>query len=130
MTAPDDETLQRLAGLVARIGEGGTALPSAALVALGALADGAEVTVDYQAKAILGHPLVVWRPAIEPPSWWAALTPREAEVAALVADGLANAAIARRLGLAIGTVKDHVHRVLSKARLRRRSRIAAALGSR
>jgi DNA-binding NarL/FixJ family response regulator len=41
------------------------------------------------------------------------LSPREREVAALVAEGLSNKAIARRLGVTIGTVKDHVHRVLA-----------------
>jgi DNA-binding NarL/FixJ family response regulator len=40
------------------------------------------------------------------------LTPRELEILRLVAAGLGNADIARRLGLSIHTVKNHVHKVL------------------
>jgi DNA-binding CsgD family transcriptional regulator len=36
------------------------------------------------------------------------LTPRQAEIAALIADGLTNKEIARRLGLGVGTVKIHI----------------------
>lgn len=42
------------------------------------------------------------------------LTPREREVLALVSDGLSNVDIAAHLGLAHGTVKDHVSTVLGK----------------
>lgn len=42
------------------------------------------------------------------------LTPREAEIAAMLARRLDNARIARELGIAIGTVKTHVHKVLEK----------------
>jgi DNA-binding NarL/FixJ family response regulator len=44
----------------------------------------------------------------------AALTPREVEVLALVAAGLANKEIAAKLGTADGTVKIHVQNILSK----------------
>ena len=44
----------------------------------------------------------------------AALTPREVEVLALVAAGLANKEIASKLGTADGTVKIHVQNILSK----------------
>ena len=44
----------------------------------------------------------------------AALTPREVEVLALVAQGLANKEIAAKLGTADGTVKIHVQNILSK----------------
>ena len=43
----------------------------------------------------------------------ASLTPREREVLALVADGLANKQIARRLGIAEKTVKAHLTRVFA-----------------
>lgn len=36
------------------------------------------------------------------------LTPRQSEIAALVAKGLSNKAIARETGLAIQTVKNHI----------------------
>jgi DNA-binding NarL/FixJ family response regulator len=43
-----------------------------------------------------------------------ALTPREVEVLALVAKGLANKEIAGRLGAASGTIKMHVQNILGK----------------
>jgi two-component system nitrate/nitrite response regulator NarL len=42
------------------------------------------------------------------------LTSREAEVMALVEQGLMNKQIARRLGISRSTVKNHVHRILQK----------------
>jgi DNA-binding CsgD family transcriptional regulator len=43
-----------------------------------------------------------------------ALTVAEADVLAMMANGLSNAAIARRFGIALPTVKTHVHRVIQK----------------
>jgi DNA-binding NarL/FixJ family response regulator len=43
-----------------------------------------------------------------------ALTPREQEVIALLAEGLSNKAIAARLGIAPDTAKFHVGRLLDK----------------
>lgn len=43
-----------------------------------------------------------------------ALTPREQEVLALIAQGLTNAAIADRLGIGITTVRSHVRGVIEK----------------
>jgi DNA-binding NarL/FixJ family response regulator len=57
---------------------------------------------------------------------FAALTPREREVAALLAAGHTNAEIAQRLVIAVGTVKDHVHSILGKTGLRGRAAVAAA----
>ncbi len=54
------------------------------------------------------------------------LTPREQEVAALVAEGLTNAAIARRLVLSERTVENHVAHCLHKLDLPTRSALAAA----
>jgi DNA-binding NarL/FixJ family response regulator len=53
------------------------------------------------------------------------LTSREREIADLLAHGLSNKHIARRLGLAHATVKNHVHNVLQKLNLERRGQIAA-----
>lgn len=44
----------------------------------------------------------------------ARLTPREREVLGLVAQGLTNKAIARRLGIGPGTVKAHVEKLIAK----------------
>jgi len=43
-----------------------------------------------------------------------ALTPREREVLSLMAEGLSNAGIARRLWVTEGTVEKHVHSILAK----------------
>jgi LuxR family maltose regulon positive regulatory protein len=42
------------------------------------------------------------------------LTPREEEILALLAEGCSNEQVARRLVLSVGTVKTHVHRILTK----------------
>ena len=57
---------------------------------------------------------------------FASLTPRERQVAELLAAGSPNRAIAGRLGITEGTVKDHVHRVLHKTGLASRTAVAAA----
>lgn len=54
----------------------------------------------------------------------ARLTPREREVAVLVAEGLTNAEIAQRLTLVEGTVANHVEHALRKLRLRSRTQVA------
>jgi predicted ATPase/DNA-binding CsgD family transcriptional regulator len=53
------------------------------------------------------------------------LTPRETEVARLVAEGLANQQIADRLVIARRTAEGHVERILSKLGFSNRSQIAA-----
>jgi DNA-binding CsgD family transcriptional regulator len=65
-----------------------------------------------QAEALTGA-------AVDP-----SLTPREAEVVALVAGGSSNAAIARRLTLSERTVENHVSRVLVKLNLGSRTALA------
>ena len=52
------------------------------------------------------------------------LTPRERQVAALIAEGLLNKEIAGRLMLTEGTVADHVERILRALRLRNRVQVA------
>ena len=42
------------------------------------------------------------------------LSPREGEVALLVARGLSNKAVAHELGISDGTVKIHMHSILQK----------------
>lgn len=53
------------------------------------------------------------------------LTPRESEVATLIAEGYSNAEIAERLYLSVWTVKSHVSSALRKVGLRDRTQLAA-----
>ena len=52
------------------------------------------------------------------------LSPREREVALLVARGLANKEIARELRLSHGTVKLHVHSIFLKLGMRSRDMLS------
>ncbi|MEU1181608.1 LuxR C-terminal-related transcriptional regulator [Streptomyces sp. NPDC005820] len=61
----------------------------------------------------------------EPPAPTVRLTRREAQVAGLVAEGLANQQIADRLVIARRTAEGHVERILSKLGFSNRSQIAA-----
>jgi DNA-binding CsgD family transcriptional regulator len=56
---------------------------------------------------------------------WGPLTPRERDVAALVARGLSNRAIGEALVLAEGTVANHVRRILLRLGLTSRAALAA-----
>ena len=55
------------------------------------------------------------------------LTRREREIAALIADGLLNKQIARRLSIEQATVKNHVHNILAKLGVSRRDEVAVVL---
>jgi len=53
------------------------------------------------------------------------LSHREREIVRLIDGGLSNKEIARELGVEVATVKNHVHNILNKLRVHRRSDAAA-----
>lgn len=57
------------------------------------------------------------------------LTPREQAVCGLLSAGLSNKLIARKLGMAVSTVKIHVHHVLNKLAVQNRTEIAIRMTS-
>ncbi|MFZ1094186.1 MAG: alpha/beta fold hydrolase [Xanthobacteraceae bacterium] len=76
------------------------------------------------------HDGVVQAPQRAPSSDLEPLSPREREVIMFVADGLSNAAIAKRLSISEHTVKRHVANILLKLDLPTRAAAAAVAGLR
>ena len=68
---------------------------------------------------------VLMRAMTSPPPPGAALTDREREVLALLAEGLTNAEIAERLVVTLSTVKTHVSSILSKLGASGRTEVVA-----
>lgn len=58
------------------------------------------------------------------------LTPRESEIVGLLEQGLTNKEIASRLAVEVGTVKNHVHHILEKLSVHRRSEAVPSLRER
>jgi DNA-binding NarL/FixJ family response regulator len=66
-------------------------------------------------------------PTPSPPPLAARLTARECEIVSLMQRGLSNKEIGRGLGISGATVKNHVHSILEKLAVRRRSQVPALL---
>lgn len=62
--------------------------------------------------------------------WFLELTPREQEIAKLVADGKSNKEIGQLLFITEGTVKNHLSRILSKLEVRDRTQLAILIKNR
>ena len=84
-------------------------------------ATAAEVDAAIRAVAaglLVTHPDLVDRPAQAPAAHATAdgslLTPREVEVLRMLADGLPNKSIAKRLGVSAHTIKFHVGSIMTK----------------
>lgn len=104
-------------------------MPLDQVVALGnSTSSGARVTIDFEASDTLGQPLVVLH--TEPKPGFEGISKREREVIELISIGKSNKEIAKDLCIALSTVKDHVHKILSKTGLSNRAAIAARYGSR
>ena len=129
----NEQTLSRLRALIRDLHQrDARSIPLHDLMSMaGQLSPEAALTIDVEASQELGHPMVVLRVPHETVTdrRLAHLSPREHEVVALIADGLANKQIAQRLHLALATVKDHVHRILEKTGLSNRAAIAAVYRS-
>lgn len=128
----DREALRKLRGLAQSMSaRQGAAMPLADLVAMaGQARPGSGVTIDFEATRDLGEPMIVVRVserAREEDRVLERLTPREREIAELVAQGLLNKQIAMRLGLTLATIKDHLHNMLEKTALPNRAALAAAV---
>jgi DNA-binding NarL/FixJ family response regulator len=85
--------------------------PNGVITAVKAVADGGAYFDPAVAHIVLRQ---IGNPAAAVPSALSPLTPRETEVLRLVADGVANAEIAHRLSLGLGTVKGHIRDILEK----------------
>jgi DNA-binding NarL/FixJ family response regulator len=73
--------------------------------------------VQHHVVAALSTPSETTAPAVLPDD----LTPREAEVLGLIAEGLTNAEIAERLVVSAATVKSHVNHIFAKIGARDRA---------
>lgn len=89
-----------------------------ASAALGALKG--ELSCSPEVSALLCERLAHYAAATDEPE---ALTRREREIALLIGEGLSNKEIAKDLQIGPSTVKNHVHSILEKLGVRRRSAI-------
>lgn len=122
---PDEAAAELALGAGARGVLFRDAAPGALVAALRAVAQGLAVFEPTLS------PVRVAPRASAPPTTPEALTPREREVLALLAEGLSNKAIADRLAISEHTAKFHVNAVLAKLGVQRRTEAvvrAARLG--
>lgn len=98
----------------------------AAVEPLGRLGTTMDLVIDFHASSTLGVPVILAarRPRVK--DLLAALSPRRRRVAELLLEGASNKEIARALGLSIGTVKDHVHDILTSPGCRTRAELISA----
>jgi non-specific serine/threonine protein kinase len=99
-----------------------------------AMAEGRRMSVEQAIPAVLRAgptPAAIARPSFPPDRRSAdPLTPRELQVAALVARGLTDREIGEALVITAGTVGQHVVHILDKLGLRSRAQVAAWVAER
>jgi predicted ATPase/class 3 adenylate cyclase/DNA-binding CsgD family transcriptional regulator len=83
---------------------------------------GAELSID----AAIAYATRARGERKRPSHGWGSLTPTEREVVALVAQGLSNAEIGRRLFISTGTAKVHLNHIFTKLGVSSRSELAVA----
>lgn len=89
---------------------------------------GMNVVIDFTATSALGMPVILASPSARSDDLLAPLSPRRRNVAELMLRGASNKEISRALGISLGTVKDHVHDILTTLGFRSRTEfISAAL---
>jgi DNA-binding CsgD family transcriptional regulator len=104
---------------------GPSTLRARCLEALGVAAATAEAGLaDHILRLVCGSEADTVKDEAEP-----LLSPRQQEIAELIACGLSNREIADRLGLSRGTVGSHVQQVLRKLGVARRAGIGAWVGT-
>jgi DNA-binding NarL/FixJ family response regulator len=89
-----------------------------------------ELTCSPRTAASLMRRLGTLAAELRPAQAVVRLTRREREIAALMREDLSNKEIASRLRIEVATVKNHVHNVLDKLQVRRRSDAARMLSLR
>jgi len=80
------------------------------------------LTFDQQHYAVDGAPM-----ASAGPDPVERLTPRELEIALLIASGYCSKVIARRLGISAHTVRAHIERVFAKLDVHKRAELIARM---
>jgi DNA-binding NarL/FixJ family response regulator len=88
-----------------------------------------EMLCTPRMAAVLVRRVATLAAARDPRRGDAQLTARELEIVDLIDRGLSNKEIAQQLHIEVATVKNHVHNVLEKLGVRRRSEAAATLRS-
>jgi DNA-binding NarL/FixJ family response regulator len=97
--------------------------PQLLLEAIRTVADGEALLSPRATRALIGRYLQPPQEPIAAPSALSALTDRERELVALVAEGLSNESIAAQLVLSPLTVKTHINRAMMKLDARDRAQL-------
>jgi two-component system nitrate/nitrite response regulator NarL len=86
-----------------------------------------ELKCSPRTSALLFRGMARWSAKRGPVPGYEVLTQREKEIVMLLEQGWSNKEIARSLRIGYGTVKNHVHSILSKLQARRRGEAAAQI---